>query len=192
MLFLSIDVGIRNLAYVVLSVDEKEQSSTIIEWNIMEMCEKDENACKIDNVTIGIRMNTKMSKLLEKYMFDKIIIENQIGQNAIKMKSIQSMLMMFFIMKKYQYEQIINYNAANKLKHFLGKKKTTYAERKKLSKNITDEICEIEYQDWTAFFRKSKKKDDLSDCLLQLLDYLIKNQHLSNSIYEGVDESLKE
>ena len=101
MLFLSIDVGIRNLAYVVLSVDEKEQSSTIIEWNIMEMCEKDENACKIDNVTIGIRMNTKMSKLLEKYMFDKIIIENQIGQNAIKMKSIQSMLMMFFIMKNY-------------------------------------------------------------------------------------------
>ena len=40
MLFLSIDVGIRNLAYVVLSVDEKEQSSTIIEWNIMEMCER--------------------------------------------------------------------------------------------------------------------------------------------------------
>lgn len=192
MLFLSIDVGIRNLAYVVLCVDENEQSSTIIDWNIMELCEIDENACKIDNVTIGIRMNTKMTKLLEKYMFDKIIIENQIGQNAIKMKSIQSMLMMFFIMKNYQCEQIINYNAGNKLKHFLGKKKTTYAERKKLSKNITEKICEIEYHDWITFFRKSKKKDDLSDCLLQLLDYLIKNQHLSNSIYEGVDEFINQ
>lgn len=192
MLFLSIDVGIRNLAYIVLSVDEKEQSSTIIDWNIMELCEIDENACKIDNVTIGIRMNTKMTKLLEKYMFDKIIIENQIGQNAIKMKSIQSMLMMFFIMKKYEHDQIINYNAGNKLKRFLGKKKTTYAERKKLSKNITENICELKYSEWITFFRKSKKKDDLSDCLLQLLDYLIKNQHLSNSIYEGVDDFLKD
>ena len=65
---------------------------------------------------------------------------------------------MFFIMKNYQYEQIINYNAANKLKHFLGKKKTTYAERKKLSKNITEKICEIEYQDWTAFFGRVRRK----------------------------------
>lgn len=192
MRFLSIDVGIRNLAYIVLSVDEKEQSPTIIEWNIMELCEKDENACKVDNVKIGIRMNEKMSKLLDKYIFDKIIIENQIGQNAIKMKSIQSMLMMFFITQKYEYEQIINYNAANKLKHFLGKKKTTYTERKKFSKIITDKICELEYPDWITFYRKSKKKDDLSDCLLQLLDYLVKNQHLTNSIYEGVDEYLTE
>lgn len=191
MLFLSIDVGIRNLAYVVLFVDTEEKSSTIIDWNIMEMCEKDENACKIDNVKIGIRMKAKMCKLLEKFVFDKIIIENQIGQNAIKMKSIQSLLMMFFIMQNYEYGQIINYNAANKLKHFLGKKKTTYTERKKMSKNITEKVCELQYSEWYAFFTKSKKKDDLSDCLLQLLDYLIKNEHLSKSIYEGV-EPLKE
>lgn len=191
MLFLSIDVGIRNLAYIVLSVDDETETSTIIDWNIMEMCEKDENACKVDNVKIGITMKTQMSKLLEKYVFDKIIIENQIGQNAIKMKSIQSMLMMFFIMQNYEYGSIINYNAANKLKHFLGKKKTTYAERKKLSKNITEKICETHYTDWLSFFVKSKKKDDLSDCLLQLLDYLVKNEHLSKSIYDGAN-SFKE
>lgn len=187
MLFLSIDVGIRNLAYIVLSIDDENKSSTIIEWNIMEMCEKDENACKVDNVKIGIRMKDKMSKLLEKFVFDKIIIENQIGQNAIKMKSIQSLLIMFFVMKEYENEQIINYNAANKLKHFLEKKKTTYAERKKISKNITKQICELQYIEWVTFFNSSKKKDDLSDCLLQLLDYLIKNEHMSKSIYEGVD-----
>lgn len=192
MLFLSIDVGIRNLAYIVLSVDEEQQSSTIIEWSIMEMCEKDENACKVDNVKIGERMKNKMSKLLEKFMFDKIIIENQIGQNAIKMKSIQSMLMMFFVMKSYDDNQIVNYNAANKLKFILGKTKTTYAERKKLSKTVTEKICEIQYPEWVTFYGKSKKKDDLSDCLLQLLDYLIKNRHLTNSIYEGVDEYVKE
>ena len=86
MLFLSIDVGIRNLAYLVISIEEVDGKSSIIDWNIMELCEKDENACKVDNVKIGMRMNEAMTKLLEKFVFDKIIIENQIGQNAIKMK----------------------------------------------------------------------------------------------------------
>lgn len=194
MLFLSIDVGIRNLAYVVISIDDEaeEQISVIIDWNIMELCEKDENACKIDNVRIGMRMREQMTKLMDKYVFDKIIIENQIGQNAIKMKSIQSMLVMYFITENYVHEQIINYNAANKLKHFLGKKKTTYAERKKMSKAITKKICSFQYQDWLTFFQECRKKDDLADCLLQVLDYLIKNEHLPISIYDQVAEVVKE
>lgn len=192
MLFLSIDVGIRNLAYVVISIENKEKISSIIDWNIMELCEKDENACKVDNVKIGMRMNERMSKLLDKFIFDKIIIENQIGQNAIKMKSIQSLLIMFFVTKKYNCEQIINYNAANKLKHFLGKKKTTYAERKKLSKVMTEKITENKYPEWLDFFQKCKKKDDLSDCLLQVLDYSIKNKYISTSVYDNIDEETKE
>ena len=194
MLFLSIDVGIRNLAYVVISIEQEEeqQLSTIIDWNIMELCEKDENACKIDNVRIGMRMREQMTKLVDKYVFDKIIIENQIGQNAIKMKSIQSMLVMYFITEKYEHDQIINYNAANKLKHFLGKKKTTYAERKKLSKVLTEKICSLHYQEWLPFFQKCKKKDDLADCLLQVLDYSIKNEHLPISIYDKVHDDVKE
>lgn len=186
MLFLSIDVGIRNLAYVVIHIDD--DSSSIIDWNIMELCKPDENACKVDNVSIGIRMNERMLKLLDKFAFDKIIIENQIGQNAIKMKSVQSMLVMFFVTQNYEHGQIINYNAANKLKHFIGKKKTTYAERKKLSKQIAGEICLLQYADWAQFFQECKKKDDLADCLLQVLDYSTKNSHLPFSIYDELNE----
>ena len=184
MLLLSIDVGIRNLAYIVLNVDEENKKSSIIEWDIMELCEKDENACKVDNTKIGVRMNQAMLKLLDKFVFDKVIIENQIGQNAIKMKSIQSMIVMFFVTQNYQQEQIINYNAANKLKHFLGKTKTTYAQRKKLSKTITSEICLNQYSEWSSFFDKCKKKDDLADSLLQALDYSVKNNLLSVEVYE--------
>tara|TARA_Y100000389_G_scaffold186882_1_gene207736 strand:+ start:233 stop:805 length:573 start_codon:yes stop_codon:yes gene_type:complete len=188
MLFLSIDVGIRNLAYVVISVENQEKTSSIVEWNIMELCEKDENACKVDNVIIAMKMNEQITKLLEKFVFDKIIIENQIGQNAIKMKSIQSLLIMFFVTKKYSNKEIINYNAANKLKHFLGKKKTTYSERKKLSKAITDKICCKQYPEWLTFYQKCKKKDDLSDCLLQVLDYSIKHNYLPISIYDDIEK----
>tara|TARA_B100001996_G_C18474818_1_gene521439 strand:- start:162 stop:755 length:594 start_codon:yes stop_codon:yes gene_type:complete len=192
MLLLSIDVGIRNLAYVVINVDEIDKKSSIIDWNIMELCEKDENACKVDNTKIGAKMNEHMLKLLDKFVFDKVIIENQIGQNAIKMKSIQSMIVMFFVTQNYKQEQIINYNAANKLKYFLGKKKTTYAERKKLSKKITNEICISQYSDWVVFFQQCKKKDDLADCLLQVLDYSIKNAFLTTDVYDNVSDDFVE
>lgn len=187
MLILSIDVGIRNLAYVVIDINELEKKSSIIDWNIMELCDKDENACKADNTKIGIKMNSHMLKLLDKFVFDKVIIENQIGQNAIKMKSIQSMIVMFFVTQQYDQEQIINYNAANKLKHFLGKKKTTYSERKKLSKEITNDICNSHYNEWLEFFQKCKKKDDLADCLLQVLDYCVKNSLLTLEIYDTLN-----
>ena len=158
MLLLSIDVGIRNLAYIILNIDIDKDTITIIEWNNIELCNSNENASKVCNVLIGINMKNEFSSILEKYTFDKIIIENQIGRNAIKMKSIQSMLVMYFIMNNYKEEEIINYNAGNKLKYYLNNKKTTYAERKKISKKIVKELCNKIYTDWSIFFNKSKKK----------------------------------
>ena len=172
MLFLSIDVGIRNLAYIVLSVDDETETSTIIDWNIMEMCEKDENACKVDNVKIGIRMKAKMSELLEKFVFDKIIIENQIGPLALRMKMIQGMISQHFIENNLENIEFIN--ASNKLKDFLKGKKTTYNERKKLSISITKNILEKKpkLNTWTDYFNKNSKKDDLADAFLQCLWYI--------------------
>ena len=114
MLFLSIDVGIRNLAYIVAKSCDSELE--IIEWSTIELCEKKDNASKVDNITIGINIKNKLEDLLNKFVFDKIIIENQIGRNAIKMKSVQNMLIMYLIMKKYDDTVITNYSAANKLK----------------------------------------------------------------------------
>ena len=84
-----------------------------------------------------------LDELLSSYKFDVILIENQIGRNAIKMKTIQGMLNMYFVMREYDNTNIINYNAVHKLKYFLKNKKTTYAERKKLSKQITEQLCKI-------------------------------------------------
>tara|TARA_Y100000389_G_scaffold89478_2_gene85945 strand:- start:201 stop:779 length:579 start_codon:yes stop_codon:yes gene_type:complete len=181
MLLLSIDVGIRNLAYIILEIDVEENTNTIIEWNNIELCNSSENASKVDNVIIGININKKFSSILDKYTFGKIIIENQIGKNAIKMKSIQNMLVMYFIMKDYDHTQMVNYNAVNKLKYYLEKKKTTYAERKKLSKLIVKELCTNIYTEWLEYFNKSKKKDDLSDCFLQVLDYIRKFKLIKNN-----------
>ena len=91
-------------------------------------------------------------------------------------------------MRNYDISCIINYNAVHKLKPFLGNKvKTTYAQRKKLSKQITKTLCET-YYDMIDFYSSYKKQDDLADCLLQALDYIQKQGNLTSSFYEGVQE----
>ena len=57
-----------------------------------------------------------------------------------------------------------------KLKEFLGKKKTTYDERKKESVKITKKL--IINTNWNEHFEKHKKKDDLADSFLQGLWYI--------------------
>ena len=55
MIIISFDVGIRNLAYVIINVDEENNNShNIIDWNVLDLCEKEKKACNVDNITIGI------------------------------------------------------------------------------------------------------------------------------------------
>ena len=98
---------------------------------------------------------------------DYVLIENQISTIATRMKTLQGMITQYFIMRDIKNIEFIS--SSNKLKEFLDKKKTTYAERKKMGITITKEI--INQSDmlhcWDETFSSSKKKDDLADCFLQ-------------------------
>jgi len=184
MIILSIDVGIRNLAYILIQVDGIDNHK-ILKWDVLELIDGDQKANKVQNTIIGKSLYEQFDAILPSYSIDIILIENQIGQNAIKMKTIQGMINMYFVMKDYPLSSIINYNAVHKLKPFLNGKKTTYAERKKLSKQITKSLCEIYYDNcMLEFYNSFKKKDDLADCLLQGLDYIKKQDNLTSSFYE--------
>ena len=98
---------------------------------------------------------------------DIVLVENQIGPLASKMKMIQGMVIQYWVSRHAKIECI---SACNKLKLFhVGK--TTYAERKKLSIQHTLSILESNQMD-TSFFLKHKKKDDLADTFLQGIWYL--------------------
>lgn len=127
-MFISIDVGIKNLAYVVYDKD-------IVDWKVLELCDKTQNASKLNMIEVG----KKLYELLETlhHPITEVIIENQIGQNAIRMKMLQGMITFYFISKGIT--NIHYWNAGNKLKRYI-KVKTTYSQRKKYSVQITRDI----------------------------------------------------
>jgi hypothetical protein len=133
------------------------------------------NASKMDLVTIGRNIQHKFDEILSDHLssIDTIIIENQIGPIANKMKTIQGMLAQYFIMRNNNI-QIDFISASNKLKDFLQNEKTDYKQRKKLGIKICLETIstDFRFKDWEAFFNKHNKKDDLSDCFLQGMWYI--------------------
>jgi hypothetical protein len=135
-------------------------------------------ASKVNLVTIGRNIQHKFDEILEDHVstINTIIIENQIGPIANKMKTIQGMLSQYFIMKNNNIE-IEFISALNKLKDYLpkdNKEKMDYKQRKKLGVQTCLEMVntDFRFKEWETFFVKHNKKDDLSDCFLQGMWYL--------------------
>jgi hypothetical protein len=123
-------------------------------------------------ITYGKHIKHHFNNLNKKIPIDCVLIENQIGPIAIRMKLLQGMIMQHFI--ENGCENIKEISPINKLKEFLNKKKTTYAERKKLGIDVCKKIINDTdtLKHWVGHFNKHKKKDDLADSFLQVLWYI--------------------
>jgi len=270
MKIISIDVGMKHLAYCILDYDKSKNEYAVLEWNVMDLCKskitqkcngimKNKQPCKrtpsfykndcyfckshakkekfiiptkdfnktkilkmkikelkkiclekkfnipkkakkqdfidflekdltdnyfdlikkidsrtIDIVTYGIRIKEEFNKLLEKYTIDCVLIENQIGPLALRMKMLQGMIIQHFI--ENNCTNIKEISPANKLKDFTNKK-TTYKERKQLSIQVTKDLIVNTHclNKWDEHFNTHKKKDDLADSFLQALWYIKNN-----------------
>ena len=130
-------------------------------------------ANQINLVTYGRNMREMFNETLENINIDIVCVENQIGPLALRMKTLQGMIMQHFIEKEIPLVEEIS--ATNKLKEFLDIKKTTYSERKKLSIVYTRQILSDNnnLHKWIKIFNEHKKKDDLADSFLQGRWYLI-------------------
>ena len=117
-------------------------------------------------VDIGQNIVSQLDTFLSDSPVQKVLIENQIGPLANKMKTIQGMIAQYFIMRNVY--DIIFVNASNKLKLFNGKK-SSYKERKKMGIEVTKTFIEDadNKDELREMFEKHKKKDDLADCFLQ-------------------------
>ena len=155
------------------------------------------NATTLDLVTIGRNIQENLDAILVETV-DRVIIENQIGPIANRMKTIQGMLSQYFIMRNHSV--LIDFvNSGHKLKTKTcatkaaslssssssletesstilkeTTKTTSYAERKKLAvaQCVAFLHGDSKYAEWIPVFGSHKKKDDLSDSLLQALWFI--------------------
>jgi hypothetical protein len=134
-------------------------------------------AADVDLFNIGLNIKTKFNKLFENEAkpgepmgkIDYVIIENQIGPLAIRMKTIQGMIVQYFVMSSLNVEHIEFISASNKLKDCDVKDKSKYSDRKKLgiAKCLELITTDFRFSEHVDYFNKHKKKDDLSDSFLQ-------------------------
>ncbi|MDA9216302.1 mitochondrial RNA-splicing protein MRS1 [bacterium] len=149
---------------------QKSEVENYIKENFFIEIPKPSSASKINLIELSKSIHFNLPNILPLNDIDIVLIENQIGPLANRMKSIQGMLTQFFI--EHKIYNIFFVSSINKLKNFnLGK--LSYKERKLKSIEITQNILNNnKFDDWIKLFNNHKKKDDLSDSFLQGIWYI--------------------
>lgn len=142
----------------------------------------DINSKNCDFITLGRNLKDIFSPFMDKYTIDVVLIENQLSPLANRMKTLQGMISQFFIM--YDIPTIKYISAINKLKSFIGNKKTTYNERKKLGIEYCKKIIskQLQFKSWETFLSSQKKIDDFADSFLQGIYYLNTNKLINMNL----------
>ena len=188
--YLSFDIGIKNLAYCLLEVDDSTEyrNIKILEWGVMDLAQG-QKVKELDLMTIHSRMIDALNNcdfLNSNSDINTAILENQPCLMNPTMKSVQILLFASLWMRKedgvIDIGKMAMFSARNKLEAYDGPEidfshiKTKYTRTKKLSIAYTKYmLVESEQsQEMKELFENSKKKDDLADAYLQGLTYIKK------------------
>jgi hypothetical protein len=166
---------------------KKEELKTNISPYIPKFCcipvnvkEKKTNVSNISLIILGKNMKSELDKLHFGDL-DTVIIENQLGPIATRMKTIQGMLAQYFIMKFPSLLKIECVSSQNKLKQSLTADTTNGSTSYKGRKQMSVDICKTmltksQQNEFLEMLEKAKKKDDLADSYLQGIYYLSRKQ----------------
>ena len=186
---LSFDVGIVNLAYCILD----SETNDIIHWEIIELTKKGNTfTAHIASSGIAELYLTLINHLDQRPHLldtDVVVIEKQPSFNP-KMRIVAGCLQTYFYIRGVvdrptnPIKSVEFFSPKHKLKCYEGPAldisrngkvvKGKYAQTKKMGIEIARvKLEEYNQNKWVDFFEKNKKKDDLSDCYLQALTYLL-------------------
>ena len=159
-MILSIDVGIRNLAMCLI-----DNEKIVRQWDVSGVPPESSDG-----------LYPCMRKHLDDRPWvldaDVVLIEKQPDRNK-KMKMVEHFLQAYFVIKIPDKETII-YDARHKIPDVVGAGKAQYRKRKQTSIDRCKEFLEKGPEGnrhWLETFKKSKKKDDLADTVMQALSF---------------------
>ena len=197
MLYISFDIGVKNLALCILNHDNN--LIEIIDWRVITLVEKKKDINGLNSISeiLFYELDNIMGSL-EELKYDKIdyvLIENQPSNLNGIMKSIQLLIFSYFSLLKHWDKLNMNVlliNASLKLQYHTFKpeplkidntktKKQQKSDKYRKNKNDGIEITKYyikNNENLNTYFTKHKKKDDLADTLLQTVSYIKKNNNL--------------
>lgn len=171
--------------------DDDGEHTSAFKKNIKEICRSSKVILwkKVD-ITCGSKkyfdnkILYELTTILDSYIeyWNKchyVIIEEQMSfgakHNTMAIKVAQH-IQSYFIFNYFKFKEIIMFPSYHKTKVLGALKGITKPQRKKWSVNfVTELIKEIETNQEIKNYETTKKKDDLSDCMLMVLAFLIKN-----------------
>lgn len=195
MIYISFDIGIKNLALCILKKTESEIK--ILDWRILSLADKKKDIKGIDDISerIYMELDNIIGSLKELGIneIDYVLIENQPSNLNGIMKTIQYIIYCYFSLLKYWDKIIDNVVLVNaslktkthdykpdiqvkmdetqKTKNVKGFRRDKY----KMNKQTSIEICKNYIKEdarLCEIFDNNKKKDDLSDACLQAVAYI--------------------
>lgn len=196
MIYISFDIGIKNLALCILSCNNN--IIDIIDWRVITLADKKKSVSGLTLISeiLFYELDNIIGSIQElKYdTIDFVLIENQPSNLNGIMKSIQLLIYSYFSLLKHWdkfVSNVILINASLKLQFHDYKpsefiidnsktKKQQKADKYRKNKNDSIEITKFYIKDnnlLNDFFSKHKKKDDLADTLLQTISYIKKNNN---------------
>lgn len=204
MIYISFDIGVKNLALCIL---KKTNKIEILDWRIISIADSKKELKGIDDISerVYYEMDNIVGFIKENgyEKIDYVLIENQPSNLNGVMKTIQHIIYNYFSLIKHwdnEVENVVLVNASLKtkthdytpdikladdiscVKNSRNFKKNKYQYNKKLSIAICENYIKNN-SNLIDLFKNNKKKDDLSDACLQAVSYIrtnIKGESLDN------------
>jgi hypothetical protein len=202
MIYVSFDIGVKNLAVCII---RRTEILEILDWRIIALASSKKEIKGIDDISerIYIEMDNIIGGLknMDINMIDYVLIENQPSNLNGIMKTIQHIIYGYFSLIKYWDKEVSNVvlvnaslktknhtyvinmeaNAANAAKTAgeARNKKGFRRDKYKNNKMLSIELCReyiSEDEELQKIFGENKKKDDLSDACLQAVSYIRSNE----------------
>jgi len=197
MIYLSFDIGVKNLAFCVLK--QTNDIIEILDWGIIVLAESKKQIKGVDNISSVLfnELDNIVGKLesISITSIDYVMIENQPSNLNGIMKTIQYLIFSYFKLLHHwdqKVNEVILINPSLKLQYHDFKPssslvvgKLSKQEKYKYNKQDSIEICQNYIQNddkLVNFFKSNKKKDDLADTCLQVIAYILKNNQTFSKI----------